>query len=99
MQRRNFIRNSAIAFGGLLIGEETLAGYKNAADEKVSVGVIGIGSRGVGLLSVLKELNNRFDVVAVCDVLDFRFKEAKEVHGSENMKEYRDYRKLLDDKK
>ena len=54
-------------------------------------------SRCVGLMHVLKELKDKFQVTALCDILDFRFREAKEAVTNE-VKEHNDYRKLLDDK-
>jgi predicted dehydrogenase len=97
MERRNFIRQSSITLGGLMLHNEIWALSQKSAGEKVTVGLIGCGSRGIGLMQVLKELQDKFQITAVCDILDFRFKEAKEV-GVGELKEYRDYRKLLDDK-
>lgn len=67
-------------------------------DEKINIGIIGCGDRGKGIMSVMKDLTNIFNVVAICDVLDFRFAEAKKIMPGENIKMYSDYRKLLDDK-
>ncbi|MEP7258249.1 MAG: Gfo/Idh/MocA family oxidoreductase [Flavitalea sp.] len=97
MQRRHFIRNSSITLGGLLLQNELMSSTAHFADDKINIGVIGVGSRGKGLLSVMMDLQDKFTITAVCDVLDFRFKEAKEEYKSETVKEYRDYRKLLDD--
>jgi predicted dehydrogenase len=96
MERRNFIKQSSGSLAALLLSDQIFA-FANAADQKLNIGIIGCGSRGVGLMSVLKELQDKFQVTALCDVLDFRFKEAKEVVTSP-VKEYKDYRKLLDDK-
>ncbi len=97
MERRNFIRNSSATLAALLLQDQLFAVSPNIFADKINVGLIGCGSRGVGLMQVLKELQDKFTITAVCDVLDFRFKEAKEV-GIPGMKEYKDYRKLLDDK-
>ena len=97
MQRRNFIRQSSITLTGLLLHNELWALSQKLPGEKVTIGIIGCGSRGVGLMHVLKELQDKFQITAVCDILDFRFKEAGKV-GVGNIKEYKDYRKLLDDK-
>lgn len=96
MERRNFIRQSTASLGALLLSDHLFA-FPDRAGEKISTGVIGCGSRGVGLMSLLKELQNKFQVTALCDVLDFRFKEAKEV-VTNPVREYKDYRKLLEDK-
>ena len=97
MERRNFIKQSSATLAALLMQDQLFAFSNNVAADKINIGIIGCGSRGVGLMHVLKELQDKFQVTAVCDVLDFRFKEAKEA-GSGEMKEYKDYRKLLDDK-
>jgi predicted dehydrogenase len=97
MERRNFIKQSSASLAALLLSDQVFAFVKTVADEKLNMGIIGCGSRGVGLMSVLKELQDKFQITALCDVLDFRFKEAKEVVTTQ-VKEYKDYRKLLDDK-
>lgn len=97
MERRNFIRNSSASLAALLLHDRLFAIPPGTFAEKINIGVIGCGSRGVGLMSVLNELQDKFKITAICDVLDFRFKEAKQVSQGE-MKEYKDYRKLLDDK-
>jgi predicted dehydrogenase len=97
MERRNFIKQSSATLGALLLSDQLFPFSNKRADEKLNIGIIGCGSRGVGLMSVLKELQDKFQIIALCDVLDFRFKEAKEVVKND-VKEYKDYRKLLDDK-
>ena len=71
--------------------------FSGIADKSLKVAVIGCGDRGKGLLSVLKTVPESFEVAAVCDVLDFRLAEAEKLCGG-NVKRYKDYRKLLDDK-
>jgi predicted dehydrogenase len=96
MERRNFIKQSSASLGALLLSDKLFSFVKSNTGEKLNIGVIGCGSRGVGLMSVLKELQDKFQITALCDVLDFRFKEAKQV-VTNDVKEYKDYRKLLDD--
>src|SRR5688500_8070261 len=98
MERRNFIRQSSAAtLGVLLLSDQLFAFAANNSAEKLNIGIIGCGSRGVGLMYVLKELQDKFKITAMCDVLDFRFKEAKAVVTNQ-VKEYKDYKQLLDDK-
>lgn len=97
MERRRFIKQSSASFGALLLSDQIFGFVQSPADKKLNVGIIGCGSRGVGLMSVLKELPDKFQITALCDILDFRFKEAKQVVTSD-VKQYTDYRKLLDDK-
>jgi predicted dehydrogenase len=96
MERRNFIKRSSASLAALLLSDQ-ISAFAGSADQQLNIGVIGCGSRGVGLMSVLKELQDKFQITALCDVLDFRFKEAKQV-VTNDVKEYKDYRKLLDDK-
>jgi len=97
MERRNFIKQSSATLGALLLADQLFPFSNSHAEEKLNIGIIGCGSRGVGLISVLKELQDKFQITALCDVLDFRFKEAKEV-VTNDVKEYKDYRRMLDDK-
>ena len=97
MERRNFIKQSSATLGALLLADQLFPFSNTHAEEKLNIGIIGCGSRGVGLMSVLKELQDKFQITALCDVLDFRFKEAKEV-VTNDVKEYKDYRRMLDDK-
>lgn len=66
--------------------------------QKIKVGVIGCGDRGRGLIQVMNDLPENFEVVAVCDVLDFRIAETRKLPSFKNWKVYKDHRKLLEDK-
>jgi len=98
MLRRNFIRQSSIALSGLMLHNELFAMANFPAAGKLKVGLIGCGSRGVGLMHVLNELQDKFEIAAICDILDFRFKEAVQVKAASAARQYTDYKKLLDDK-
>lgn len=63
----------------------------------LSIGIVGCGDRGRGILSVLKELQEQFKVAAICDVLDFRLDDTRK-NCEASVKVYKDYRQLLDDK-
>ncbi len=97
MERRTFIKNSALLTSGIYVSK-SLGGFLTFGQEKINVGIIGCGDRGKGIMSVLKDLPDFFNVVAICDVLDFRFAEAKKIMPAESIKTYSDYRRLLDDK-
>ncbi|MFP5043083.1 Gfo/Idh/MocA family protein [Parasediminibacterium sp. JCM 36343] len=98
MERRSFIKNGGAIAGGLLFHNKMLQALTiNKADEKINIAVIGCGERGKGIISILNELENLFQLVAVCDVLDFRFDEVKKMITA-NYKTYKDYKGLLDNK-
>src|SRR5271154_3998851 len=66
MNRRTFVKNSAIAAGGFAI---IPAGSLFAADQKVKLAIIGTGLRGQNHLdNALRRAD--VDVVAICDVDD-----------------------------
>jgi len=98
MERRTFMKNSFVLAGGIYLSKTVGALPRSARAEKINIGIIGCGDRGKGLLTVLKDLSDMFNIVAICDVLPFRIEEAKKIAPGCNYKIYTDYRSLLDDK-
>ncbi len=99
MSRRSFIKNTGLLTGGLLLHNSFIKAFASgSAANKINIGIIGCGDRGKGLMIVMKELQESFNITAVCDVLDFRLKEALNTAGSSKVETYTDYRRLLDDK-
>lgn len=84
--------------GGLLLHQQLSAAFRSSNDEKINVAVIGCGDRGQGIAHTLKSFPEQFQLSAVCDVLDFRLAEARNKITGGQATEYKDYRKLLDDK-
>ncbi len=98
MKRRTFIKNSGWLAGGITLSNSFRSFGIMNDQKKINIGIIGCGDRGKGIMSVMKDLKNIFNVVAICDVLDFRFTEAKKIMPGSNLRSYTDYRQLLDDK-
>jgi predicted dehydrogenase len=97
MIRREFIKNAGLVAGGLLLQNELLrAGMTDS--KPIGIGVIGCGDRGNGIMQVMKELPELFEVKAICDVLDFRIEASKKISTAANAVVHKDYRRLLDDK-
>jgi predicted dehydrogenase len=97
MKRRTFIKTSGWLAGGITMAR-SLSDFAIVNDhKKINIGIIGCGDRGKGIMSVMKDLNEMFNIVAICDVLDFRFAEAKKILPGANLKTYSDYRRLLND--
>ncbi|TZF82841.1 Gfo/Idh/MocA family oxidoreductase [Pedobacter sp. BS3] len=96
MSRRKFLTQSGLLAGGLLLHNTAFAVPYQSIEKVLKVGIIGYGDRGTGIKSVMDSLPEMFDVVAVCDILQFRLDNAKK------LKPYtykaHDYRKLLDDR-
>ncbi len=90
--RRDFIRQAAL-------GTAALMAYPPAsvlgANDRVRVGMIGVGGRGQDLLHEILEVPNA-QVVAIADVYTRRWDEAKKI--APGIETVGDYRRLLDRK-
>lgn len=94
MQRRSFVKTSALLGTSFLVAENLFASVR---EKPINIAMIGCGDRGKGVLSVIQKMNGQFNALAYCDVLDFRLNEAKK-YISPNSVGCKDYRKVLDDK-
>lgn len=96
LNRRSFIKQSAGAATALA----TLGSLKAAGpNEKVIVGVMGIGGRGTGLAEMFAERTD-VEIAYLCDVDSRRFPRAqKVVESTQNrpVKFVQDFRRILDD--
>ncbi|MEZ6130105.1 MAG: Gfo/Idh/MocA family oxidoreductase [Planctomycetaceae bacterium] len=71
--RRNFHRQTAVlSMAG--VGASTLAAAERTPSEQITVGVIGLGSRGFNLIDDFLGLPD-CRIVAVCDVDDFHYRD------------------------
>lgn len=97
MSRRKFIQQAGVLTGGLFLHQQLVAALAGHSTEKITVGFIGCGDRGRGIMHIMSDLTDRFTIGAVCDVLDFRLEQTRKQYGHPSIKEYKDYRQLLDD--
>jgi len=89
IHRRRFLQTSVAAGLTLpLLNPSSVLG----ANERLNIGVIGVGGRGAGDLAGVAHEN----IVALCDVDESRLKDAASKHPK--AEKYFDYRKLLDQK-
>lgn len=93
--RRNFITAGIAAVAGLSALPAAFANPLRSAD-KIRLGLIGTGSRGSGLATLIKEMPD-FELVACCDIIPENLQKGLSL-AAKNAKGYTDYRKLLDDK-
>ena len=92
--RRDFIKTAAIFAGGTLFTSAIGISDQSVSDEKVRLGIIGIGIRGRLLVKHLKSVPGA-EIVAICDDYEPNFTRAmKMTHG--RAKGFSDYRKLLE---
>lgn len=98
MKRRDFIINGGLISTGILASTTAMAalGNKIGPNDTINIGIIGTGSRGEGLISILNKIDG-INVAACCDVLPFRLENGLKRAGG-NTTGYIDYRKLLDNK-
>jgi len=95
VSRRKFLHASAITASAMALGVPSRAFSRN--DRKnIKIGLIGSGSRGRGLVSLLKDIPET-EVVSCCDIIPEHLQQGVSAAGK-NAKGYTDYRKLLDDK-
>lgn len=97
--RRDFIKNTALAGTGLFIAPKLLA-FNGSPNEKVVVGTMGTNSRGMGVAKMFAKLPN-VEVGFVCDVdsnvVDRTIAEIEKITGKKP-KGYTDIRKMLEEK-
>ncbi|MES2652881.1 MAG: Gfo/Idh/MocA family oxidoreductase [Bacteroidota bacterium] len=94
MLRRSFVKKSAVLGSSLLFADQL---YANLTLAPINIAMIGCGDRGKGVLSVIKKMPEKFNIVSYCDVLDFRLEETKK-YVVATSKPIKEYRKVLDDK-
>ena len=96
--RRNFIRNTAVAFAGIYIVPRNVLGGKGfiAPSDKLNIAGVGVGGKGTS--DVLNAWNNGVNnIVALCDV-DWGMGKAS-AEKFPNAKRYNDFREMLDKEK
>ena len=94
MIRRTFVKNTALIAGGLLLNKADL--FAKSAEPVINIGIIGCGDRGKGIIQVIDQFPQKFKVVAICDVLDLRLKEAQKFAKDGRYMQCKDHRQLLD---
>lgn len=72
-------------------------GKNSAASDRVRIAIVGVGSRGKGLLLNLQQIEN-VEVIAICDNYEPNYQQAVELTEGK-AKTFYDYRKMLDDVK
>src|SRR5215217_5632217 len=92
--RRDFLSASGLTLAGLTLGLP-LYGRSGTA-EKVRIGVIGTGSRGAGLISLLLKMPG-YEVIACCDIQQDNLQKAVSLTGNK-AKAYSNHRALLENK-
>ena len=94
VNRRGFLYGAALGWGVPMVWTRGLAAEKVPASGQVTLGLIGVGGRGMGLLeSILQEPRCR--LVALCDVDKRHLAHAVQRAGA-SCDTYTDFRRILD---
>jgi predicted dehydrogenase len=86
--RRNFLQATAVGAGAVYIPSAV-----KGANEKLNVGIIGVGGRGTGLLRQLVRIRdemNTIEIVGVCDIYARRKARAIELCEAKGYDNYKD---------
>jgi predicted dehydrogenase len=92
MNRREFLKSSALAAAATSLVPGAFA--KQAAGERIRVGVLGSGARAQGLMESSLGIPG-VEFAAVCDAYQGRAEQAKAI-GGDMTRIYADYREILD---
>lgn len=76
IQRREFIKHSAVAGAGLALLSHSANAFAKATDVKIRMGIIGVGLRGQDHLDLVLRRAD-VDLVAICDVSDRMLTDSK----------------------
>ena len=99
--RRDVLANSALGaaaagLGGRVLADENAAKPNGSANEAITLGFIGVGGKGLGLLNSFKKFPD-VRIAAVCDVYEPHALKAKAAAGGKP-EVYGDFRRVLDRK-
>lgn len=94
--RRAFLSTGALALSGATIAAAMPAWMKGASTDAVKIGIIGCGTRGVGIAKLMKKIP-QLQLIAFCDNYQPHLQNMAAL-GTPNAKQYTDYKKLLENK-
>ncbi len=100
INRRSFMRRTAALAGTAVLAPMILRGNVLGANDRITIGVIGMGDRGPQLINELSAIRNT-QIVALCDVrrdaLKKRQQEFKDRYGLNGAVATQDFREIMAD--
>ena len=93
VNRRGFLKNTAIGGAGLVILGNSRLVHTYGANEKLNVALIGVAGRGSWFVTAIPNIGD--NVVAMCDVNEH--KASRAFDSMPKAKKYNDFRKMLDE--
>lgn len=97
LTRREFLQKTAISASALVLGASARARAESPADEVV-LGFIGVGGRGTHLLRKIINIPGA-RIGAVCDLIEYRVRQAERIAEKSKPKGYLDFRQMLEKEK
>jgi len=96
--RRDFLKRAGLAAAGVaaVLNATEKSRAKPSANDTVTIGIIGTGSRGCHLLQIINTIPG-LEVAAVCDIYEPHLQRGLKLAGGK-VPAYKDYRKLLGQK-
>lgn len=97
MKRRDFMKTGGVVLGGSLLPYQLANAFRTNTDKgPIKIGIIGCGDRGKGLMHVMSGMPEQFEIVAICDNMDFRLDQTRKAFPSLQAKSYKNYQDLVD---
>lgn len=93
MDRRRFLENGLYGISALALSGGVIPKLFAQSDAPVKLGMIGFGSRGSGVASLIKSIP-QIDLVSYCDIMERPLQAAKSLYP--DLRAYKDYREILD---
>lgn len=79
MKRRSFVKNSAVAAGGVLLSPlAAQAGYLSSVEDSIKIALVGCGGRGTGATAQALSTSQNVKLVAMCDAFKDRLDKSYE---------------------
>lgn len=94
MRRREFLEKGSWILGGMAFADK----LSFAPSPALKTAIIGCGDRGLGIMEMMQEFPDYFNVTTACDLLDFRLDQVKKSKGGSAVNTVRDYRQVIDDR-
>lgn len=94
MQRRNFLKTSAMAGAGLSMGLSIARSAQAKGSDLIKVALVGCGNRGMGAVQQRLNVGDNMKLVAIADAIGLKAKNA--YNALNDLKEHPQYKEKID---
>lgn len=99
LNRRTWLKAAAVAVPMAVAGETLGLAGETAANERVKIGVIGLGGRANWLMKNTFPQTQGMEWAAVCDIFEPRVQQFRKNFDGKGVAAYSDFRKMIDEQK